>query len=79
MGVKDPNGCERPVVLSEKVLHRCERPEVLSGKFCYPRENTRSCLSLRPRVEWQELGLTQNGLPISKLHWVLVSRQGLGI
>ena len=51
MGVKDPNGCERPAVLSEKVLHRCERPAVLIEKFCCPRENTRSCLSLRPRVE----------------------------
>ena len=34
MGVKDPNGCKRPAVLSEKVLHGCERPAVLSEKFC---------------------------------------------
>ena len=34
MGVKDPNGCKRLVVLSEKVLHRCERLAVLSEKFC---------------------------------------------
>ena len=33
MGVKDPNGCKRPTVLSEKVLHGCERPVVLSEKF----------------------------------------------
>ena len=33
MGVKDPNGCKRPTVLSEKVLHECERPTVLSDKF----------------------------------------------
>ena len=34
MGVKDPNGCKRPAVLYEKVLHGCERPTVLSEKFC---------------------------------------------
>ena len=34
MGVRDPIGCERPAVLSEKVLHGCERPTVLSEKFC---------------------------------------------
>ena len=64
MGLRDPNGCERPVVLSEKVLHGCERPAVLSEKFCMgvrdPRCNpkisvaqkkTRSCLSLKHRVE----------------------------
>ena len=65
MGVKDPNECKRPAVLSKKVLHGCERPAVLSEKFCMSvrdpqcnfekfcclRENTRSCLSLRPRVE----------------------------
>ena len=32
VGVKDPNGCKRPAVLSEKVLHGCERPVVLSEK-----------------------------------------------
>ena len=34
MGVRDPNRCERPAVLSEKVLHGCERPAVLSEKLC---------------------------------------------
>ena len=34
MGVRDSNGCERPAVLSEKVLHGCERLAVLSEKFC---------------------------------------------
>ena len=34
MGVRDPNRCERPAVLFEKVLHGCERPVVLSEKFC---------------------------------------------
>ena len=34
MGVKDPNGCERHAVLSEKVLHWCERLAVLSKKLC---------------------------------------------
>ena len=34
MGVKDPNWCKRPAVLSEKILHGCERPAVLSEKFC---------------------------------------------
>ena len=34
MGVKDPNGCKRLAILSEKVLHECERPAVLSKKFC---------------------------------------------
>ena len=34
MGVRDPNGCERPVALSENVLHGCERPVVLSEKLC---------------------------------------------
>ena len=34
MSVKDPNGCKRPAVLSEKVLHECKRPAVLSEKFC---------------------------------------------
>ena len=33
MGVRDLNGCERPAILSEKVLHWCERPAVLSEKF----------------------------------------------
>ena len=35
MGVRDPIGCERPTVLSEKVLHGCERPAVLSEKVLY--------------------------------------------
>ena len=34
MSVRDPNGCERPAVLSDKVLHRCERHTVLSEKLC---------------------------------------------
>ena len=34
MGVRDLNGCKRPVVLSEKVFHKCERPAVLYEKFC---------------------------------------------
>ena len=34
MNVRDPNGCEIPAILSEKVLYRCERPAVLSEKFC---------------------------------------------
>ena len=34
MGVKDPNGCQRPAVLSKKVLNGCERFAVLSEKFC---------------------------------------------
>ena len=34
VGVKDPKGCKRPMVLFEKVLHGCERPAVLSEKFC---------------------------------------------
>ena len=34
MGVKYPNGCKRPAVLSEKIFHRCERPAVLSERFC---------------------------------------------
>ena len=34
MGVRDSNGCKRPAVLSEKVLHGCERLVVLSKKFC---------------------------------------------
>ena len=34
MGVRDPIGCEKPAVLSEKVLHGCERPAVLSEKLC---------------------------------------------
>ena len=65
MGLKDPNGCKRPTVLSEKVLQGCERPTVLSKKFCMGvrdprwnskkfcclRENTRLFSSLRPRVE----------------------------
>ena len=46
MGVKVPNGCKRPVVLSEKVLHECERPSTLSEKFCMgvrdPRCNPKS-------------------------------------
>ena len=32
--VKDPNGCKRLVILSQKVLQGCERPVVLSEKFC---------------------------------------------
>ena len=35
MGVRDPNGCERPAVLSEKIFHGCERPAVLSEKVLY--------------------------------------------
>ena len=46
MGVKDPNGCKRPAVLSEKVLHGCERPAVLLENFCMgvrdPRCNPKS-------------------------------------
>ena len=38
MGVRDPNGCKRPAVLSEKVLHGCERPAVLSEKLYCPRK-----------------------------------------
>ena len=34
MGVRDPIRCERPAILSEKVLHGCERPAVLSKKLC---------------------------------------------
>ena len=34
MGVRDSNGCERPMVLSEKVLHGCERLAVLFENFC---------------------------------------------
>ena len=34
MGVKDPNRCKRPAVLSKKVLHGCERLAVLFKKFC---------------------------------------------
>ena len=34
MAVRDPIGCERPVILSEKVLYGCERPVILSEKFC---------------------------------------------
>ena len=34
MGVRDPHRCERPAVLSEKVLYGCERPAVLSENFC---------------------------------------------
>ena len=78
MGVRDSHECERPAVLSGKVLHGCEKPAILSEKlcmgvrdpryylkssiwvletrgvsqtFCCLRENTQSCLSLRPRVE----------------------------
>ena len=35
MGVRDSNGCERPAVLSGKVLHGCERPAVLSEKVLH--------------------------------------------
>ena len=46
MGVRDPIGCERPAVLSEKIFHWCERPAVLSEKFCMgvrdPRCNPKS-------------------------------------
>ena len=49
MGVKDPNGCKRPTVLSEKVLQGCERPTVLSKKFCMgvrdPRWNSKSSVA----------------------------------
>ena len=49
MGVRDPNECERPAVLSEKVLHGCERPVVLSEKFCMgvrdPRCNSTSSVA----------------------------------
>ena len=34
MGVRDSIGCERPAVLSKKVLQGCERPAVLSENFC---------------------------------------------
>ena len=64
MGVKDPRH-------EPKFLYGCKRPAVLSATFCLcvrdlrhepnfmlPKENTRSCLSLRPRVELQESGLT---------------------
>ena len=46
MSVKDPNGCKRPTVLSEKVLHGCKRPAILFEKFCMgvrdPRCNPKS-------------------------------------
>ena len=49
MGVRYPNGCERPAVLSKKVLHGCERPAVLSEKFCLgvkdPRCNPKSSVA----------------------------------
>ena len=49
MGVRDPIGCERPVVLSEKVLYWCERPAVLSEKFCMdvkdPQCNSKSSIA----------------------------------
>ena len=49
MGVKDPNVCKRPAVLSEKVLHGCERPVVLSEKFCMgvrdPRRDPKSSIA----------------------------------
>ena len=49
MGVKDPNGCKRPSVLSGKVLHGCERLAVLSEKFCMsvrdPRCNPKSYIA----------------------------------
>ena len=49
MSMRDPNGCERSVVLSEKVLHGCERPAVQSEKFCMgvrdPRCNPKSSIS----------------------------------
>ena len=32
MGVRDPIGCERPAVLSKKVLNGCKRPVVLFKK-----------------------------------------------
>ena len=34
MGVRDPNGCERPAVLSKKVLQGFLRLSILSEKFC---------------------------------------------
>ena len=49
MGVKDSNGCKRPVVLSEKVFQGCERAAVLSEKFFMgvrdPRWNPKSYVS----------------------------------
>ena len=42
-------------------------------------ENTRSWLSRRHRVERWESGVTRDLDTHWKLHWVLVSRQGLGI
>ena len=49
MGVRDLIGCERPAVLSEKVLHECERPAVLSEKFCMgvrdPQYNPKSSIA----------------------------------
>ena len=49
MGVRDPNACERPAELSEKVLHGCKRPSVLSEKFCMsvrdPRCNPKSSVA----------------------------------
>ena len=49
MGVRDPNRCERPAVLSEKVLHGCERPTILFEKFGMavrdPRCNPKSSVS----------------------------------
>ena len=54
MGVRDPNGCERPTVLSEKVLHECERPAVLFEKFCMgvrdPRCNPKSSVAQKKTV-----------------------------
>ena len=49
MGVRDLIGCEKPMVLSEKVLHGCKRPAVLSEKFYMgvrdPRCNPKSSIA----------------------------------
>ena len=49
MSVRDPIGCKRPAVLSEKVLHGCEKLAVLSEKFCMgvrdPRCNSKSSVA----------------------------------
>ena len=34
MGVRDPNGCERPVVLSEKVCMGVRDPRYYPKRFC---------------------------------------------
>ena len=48
-GCERPDGCKKPAVLSEKVLHVCERPAVLTRKFCMgvrdPRCNPKSSIA----------------------------------